>query len=75
MVQYLPTFDTTPTIVWSQIHVHISGLPGWFDLYRQEFLNARIKINEDGRKYSHSPLPWQKLFKMKNVKQMRFFKF
>lgn len=35
MVQYLPTFDTTPTIVWSQIHVHISGLPGWFDLYRQ----------------------------------------
>lgn len=36
--------------------------------------DARIKINEDGRKYSHSPLPWQKLFKMKNVKQMRFFK-
>lgn len=36
--------------------------------------DARIKINEDGRKYSRSPLPWQKLFKMKNVNQMRFFK-
>lgn len=52
----------------TRTHIGATGVLTYIDN------DARIKINEDGRKYSRSPLPWQKLLKMKNVNQMRFFK-